>query len=188
MPICQLCSLEFKNWIKINGVSKNVKNRKFCVSCSPWGKHNTKNIATGTQDKTEKRCPRCGTVKVGQEFYRRRKNSDFSAYCKICTNLQTTERTQQLKREAVAYKGGKCIFCGYKKCLAALDFHHRDKSQKKFSISQVRVATLEKIKAELDKCDLVCCRCHREKEWQEKYPQEDSNLQLGFRKSAPSSS
>lgn len=65
-----------------------------------------------------------------------------------------------LKRKAVVYKGGGCIVCGYDKCDAALEFHHLDPEEKDFSISSS--SSWRKIKNELDKCVLLCCRCHRE--------------------------
>lgn len=74
-------------------------------------------------------------------------------------------RREKIKQEAVAYKGGKCQICGYDKCLDALDFHHIDPSQKDWSIKSSlmrKSLILGKLKPELDKCALVCCRCHRE--------------------------
>jgi hypothetical protein len=63
----------------------------------------------------------------------------------------------------VAYLGGKCVKCGYDKCVAAMEFHHRDPSMKDFAISGGGVTrSFEAIKVELDKCDLVCANCHRE--------------------------
>lgn len=68
---------------------------------------------------------------------------------------------QRLKEKLVEYKGGKCEICGYDKCVAALDFHHTDSSQKDFNISD-GVKSFEKAKKEVDKCILVCANCHRE--------------------------
>ena len=68
------------------------------------------------------------------------------------------------------FAGGKCMKCGYDRCLAALDYHHRDPATKLFHISQ-RVCTVradgngkvaQAIRAEIAKCDLVCANCHRE--------------------------
>lgn len=35
-------------------------------------------------------------------------------------------RRKMLRRKAVAYRGGCCELCGYRKCIEALEFHHRD--------------------------------------------------------------
>lgn len=57
-----------------------------------------------------------------------------------------------------------CQHCGYKKVHEALEFHHLDRSQKDFSIANMARASysIKRIKKELRKCVLLCCRCHRE--------------------------
>lgn len=72
-------------------------------------------------------------------------------------------RRRRLKQMVAEYKGGKCQLCGYFRCISALDLHHIDEKTKEFSMS-VRGLTRswEKIKAEADKCVLVCANCHRE--------------------------
>ena len=65
------------------------------------------------------------------------------------------------KQKLVDYKGGECIECGYNKCLAAMEFHHLDPNEKDFTISGKSWA-FERLKKEVDKCILVCNRCHTE--------------------------
>jgi hypothetical protein len=80
-------------------------------------------------------------------------------------NLQAARvivHRQAMKARAVTYKGGKCERCGYDKCQAAMDFHHRDPSRKDFSISSGRTMSWERAVRELDKCILLCSNCHRE--------------------------
>ena len=61
------------------------------------------------------------------------------------------------------YKGGKCMICGYDRCLEALDFHHIDPKKKDFGSSEKGMTrSWEKIKNEVDKCVLICANCHRE--------------------------
>ncbi len=76
-------------------------------------------------------------------------------------------RRQQLKEMGVEYLGGKCIKCGYNKCIAALEFHHRNPSEKEFNISRYQNLSWMKILTELDKCDLLCSNCHRELHYEE---------------------
>jgi hypothetical protein len=74
-------------------------------------------------------------------------------------------KKQALKHKLIEYKGGKCEKCGYSKCEGALQFHHRDPSQKEFTIARVRVGDSFSIKElfnEVDKCDLLCANCHAE--------------------------
>ncbi len=76
-----------------------------------------------------------------------------------------TIHRKRLKARAVAYKGGKCMLCGYDKCNAALEFHHLDKTIKSFGLSKKGVTRAwSSIQTELDKCILVCANCHREVE------------------------
>ena len=82
--------------------------------------------------------------------------------CKKCNVDAVTRKRYKLKEKAVEYLGGKCIVCGYNNCLAALEFHHPDKN-KEFGIAHKGYTrSWEKVKAELDKCVLVCSNHHKE--------------------------
>ena len=59
----------------------------------------------------------------------------------------------QTKIALVIAHGGKCAVCGYENCLAALEFHHADPSEKDGA------ATTSE---EANKCVLLCANCHRE--------------------------
>jgi hypothetical protein len=63
---------------------------------------------------------------------------------------------------------GKCGICGESFHPAAMEFHHLDPEQKDFELgsftSKHTPDTLEnqnKVKAEIEKCLLVCSNCHR---------------------------
>lgn len=72
-------------------------------------------------------------------------------------------RRRILRQKAIEYKGGACVCCGYNKHPGVLDFHHIDPSNKEFSIgTKGYTRSWEKVRAELDKCILVCANCHRE--------------------------
>jgi len=110
-----------------------------------------------------KNCPRCKTEKPLTDFYNRRSKEGGSVYCKPCTIEQTVERQRKFKEQCVQYKGGKCEKCGYDKYVGALEFHHKDSNQKDFTIANARLTSFsDKIKKELDKCEILCSNCHRE--------------------------
>lgn len=88
-----------------------------------------------------------------------------SGRCKNCHFVD--KRRKKLKLMSVEYKGSQCSLCGYSKCIAALQFHHRDPATKLFNISHCHTRSWESIKAELDKCDILCANCHAEKEYSE---------------------
>lgn len=75
--------------------------------------------------------------------------------------FEAARRYQALKARAIEYLGGECRICGYSTCFAALEPHHLDPLGKDFTISEA-MTSWERIKPELDKCELLCCRCHRE--------------------------
>jgi hypothetical protein len=41
MPTCRKCKANFPNRVSIDGKIRVVNRRKFCLSCSPFGRHNT---------------------------------------------------------------------------------------------------------------------------------------------------
>lgn len=69
---------------------------------------------------------------------------------------------QKRKKELVEIMGGKCILCGYDKCIAALEFHHINKNEKKYQISSGSCHSWEEDIEEVKKCALVCSNCHKE--------------------------
>ena len=75
-----------------------------------------------------------------------------------------TAKRHNIKKELVAYKGGKCQICGLiDECMQIYDFHHTDPGTKDMWISRAISEGInsKKIKKEVDKCILVCSNCHR---------------------------
>lgn len=71
-----------------------------------------------------------------------------------------------IKKALVKYKGGQCEICGYNKCIGALQFHHIDVTIKDFDIAgkyNDGKIDMDQLKAEADKCQLLCANCHAEK-------------------------
>lgn len=96
-----------------------------------------------------------------------KKQAKTRRYCYECQpegETITGAKTRKLvKQWALDYKGNKCKYCNYDKCIEALEFHHIDPNEKDFSISDRDIKLdWEEIKKELDKCVLVCSNCHRE--------------------------
>lgn len=160
MKICLACHNEFPVWVEVQGKVRNLQRRQYCLTCSPWGERNTKQIHLSMVK--NRVCPRCQLGRKPEEFYSRRGVEGASSYCRSCTNDQTVERHRALKAAAVAYLGGKCSLCGYSKHLSALEFHHLEPEHKDFTISKTRSRSLDTIKPELEKCRLLCANCHRE--------------------------
>lgn len=109
-------------------------------------------------------CKQCGEVDSTKAM-KKGLNRIAKSLCKSCHNVNTIARFRQNKIDAVNYKGGSCIDCGYDKCPGALVFHHRDPNIKDPDWATMKNRTLNQIKTELDKCDLLCATCHMERHW-----------------------
>lgn len=81
--------------------------------------------------------------------------------CMKCESEASILKKQKYKLKAIQYKGCKCEKCGYDKNISALEFHHLDPDMKDFNITATH-RCWEEVKAELDKCILLCANCHRE--------------------------
>lgn len=53
-----------------------------------------------------------------------------------------------------------CVLCG-EDCACCLEFHHRDPNEKDFTVTMHLSSGFAKIKAEIDKCVVLCANCHK---------------------------
>lgn len=71
------------------------------------------------------------------------------------------------KRKCIAYirvcKDRPCLDCGIKYPYYVMDFDHREGVDKLNNISLMITYGIKKIQEEIDKCDVVCSNCHRER-------------------------
>lgn len=106
-------------------------------------------------------CTVCKHEKHSSEFYNNPLTKDgLGSQCKECDTSERKKITRKKKEILIEMLGGKCMTCGYNKCIQALDFHH--KGDKNFNISQRLRHSIETLKKEIVKCDLLCSNCHRE--------------------------
>ena len=95
----------------------------------------------------------------GREYFYNKSSGHSKTRCNSC---RVTVARRLLKVKGVEYLGGKCCFCNYSKQIRALAFHHKDSTTKEFHFSSSKVLGWTRLKRELDKCILVCVRCHIE--------------------------
>ncbi len=107
------------------------------------------------------------TSKSGKVYYR--------GDCKDCHNEKKYKYKRGLAMKIKNYKQGlACYNCGYSKethpdfSPKALEFHHHRKD-KTFSVANAvgQGFGFETIKKEMDKCLILCCRCHKEHHYKE---------------------
>ena len=162
MPICRKCQKIFPNRIIIDGVPHLLCSRKYCLECSPWGKHNTRQIEPPDDKSKSKSCSICRRLLPPAEF--KWKDGHRLAYCLDCRRSKSqlfVASRQQLKRKSVDFMGGSCKVCGYSKSISAMVFHHLDPSKKEFTLGS-NCRSWDKTVLELRKCVLLCNRCHSE--------------------------
>tara|TARA_B110000444_G_scaffold259749_1_gene304497 strand:- start:1174 stop:2250 length:1077 start_codon:yes stop_codon:yes gene_type:complete len=105
-----------------------------------------------------KRCNVCSKVYPNDYYH------GLCHFCKNCFNERRNLKLQNIKKSCINYLrpiDNACIKCGYNRYIGALDFHHRNPSQKEFGIARNQSRFGDKHKRELDKCDLLCKNCHR---------------------------
>lgn len=107
------------------------------------------------------KCKRVGCDKEVKENPYRGVNPLFcSVKCKNIFGVNTLRRRRKL--QLIKMLGGVCFRCGYGKSPNALQFHHRDPSNKKFTLNMGVTLSLERVVEELAKCELICANCHAE--------------------------
>lgn len=105
--------------------------------------HNTSKAAPGAVPEAER-----------MEYRRRKRNAK--------TYRSLKRRRKLRKMQLIGERGGRCQDCGYATCIAALEFHHRDRGTKLFGVGQFN-GSLGRLRAEAQKCDLLCANCHRQR-------------------------
>jgi transposase len=99
----------------------------------------------------------------GMTEFKRRSPSGYR--CLKCRSDAVTERRRRVKQILVREAGGACSICGYRRCIAALEFHHIDPRSKQFALSHRGVTrSIARARAEASKCVLLCANCHVEVE------------------------
>jgi transposase len=99
----------------------------------------------------------------GLTDFKRRSPSGYR--CLKCRSEAVARRRRNVKQTLVDEAGGACVACGYSRCVAALEFHHLEPAEKKFSLSHRGVTrSMARARAEAGKCVLLCSNCHAEVE------------------------
>ena len=152
--LCPKCGELVPRHVLVDGKKRNCQRRKYCLSCSPFGKHNTRQMEFDEQYEWEngrrvKTCPDCNE-QHNQNGHR----------CFRCFFQKRKKEVSQKVRDVV---GSACWFCGYDKTKRNLCFHHVDESKKLFGLTtRELMLKWERVLAEMKKCVFVCANCHGE--------------------------
>jgi DNA-binding CsgD family transcriptional regulator len=90
-------------------------------------------------------------------------NGDY--HCKRCRTERVAQWRRNAKDDLVREAGGRCVLCGYDRCLGALHFHHLDPRTKSFGLAmRGHTKAFHRLLEEAQKCVLLCANCHAEVE------------------------
>jgi len=133
-----------------------------CPECTEKYKYAIKYLNTTT-------CLICNVEKTEENARKRKTKEGWMPYCKKCMQELSMLWRRKAKDLCVEYKGGRCENCGYNKCNASLQFHHRDRTQKDFNICKIKRLWLSgEVQRELDKCAILCANCHFEEHFNQR--------------------
>ena len=115
-----------------------------------------------------KTCTTCKTAKPFEGFaVDKRRQDGRNPQCRQCQYDVKKIKRANNKAKAVKYCGGKCKRCSIiSECLDIYDFHHRDPTEKEFSMNYLVNTDWDTMVKELDKCDLLCSNCHKITHWE----------------------
>lgn len=109
----------------------------------------------------ERECKRHGLTR----FYLAQYTPSQRGYvCLTCSTERNLVRRRSNKVTLVLEAGGACSRCGYANCIDALQFHHLDREKKVFGIMSKASRSVENLRIEAAKCELLCANCHYEVE------------------------
>jgi len=127
-----------------------------------------------------KRCSRCQTHKPFLDFAKNISTKDgYSNYCRICQQAyvkdhysrnkpyymaKARKRTQTIRELVGNLKKVPCKDCKMSYPPWVMDFDHLDSSNKLKEVSiLVGTGSLTSVYSEIEKCDIVCSNCHRQR-------------------------
>ena len=146
--ICRKCNKE-------KPLEEFTKHKKMKLGydtiCKECNNIHSRKWAVDNPEKYKLRCKR---------YYRANKKAESE---------KSKKRYEDFVKKIHSLKDGKsCARCGYNAFPQILHYHHKDGSKKNFIISEAInikskiIENPEILKAEIEKCDLLCPNCHSE--------------------------
>jgi len=128
-----------------------------------------------------KECKVCRIVKHEDNFTLLKKGVRHS-YCKSCLrqkNLEYNRKNPGRRSPSSSLlielkNSSNCMECGKSYPHYIMDFDHV-KGEKRYNLSQIRNHSLQTVKREIEKCDIVCVNCHRVRTYNRKVNSKNLN-------------
>lgn len=146
MLVCDLCRQEFPVSIVLDGKLRILNRRRYCLNCSPFGSHNTRQLPA---KRRERRCTGCGVDTTNPKFCSNR--------CQRSHQWQHTKRaidqtgiipiarggnSASAKRYILETRGRACEVCGGTEWLGhsiPLFLDHADGNAENWAVSNLRL-------------------------------------------------
>lgn len=126
-----------------------------------------------------KTCGVCGDSKPLKDF--NRKGPGYQSRCRACQKewydnyyrtspkekarleISRKAHVEALRNLIHQAKDKPCADCGQRFPYYVMDFDHRDPTAKEFTIARFVNYSMVRVQKEIEKCDVVCSNCHRER-------------------------
>lgn len=144
--LCKKCNQPFPSTITVDGKLRVLSSRRYCLTCSPFGRNNRRKLELPEANK----CEVCGKMSL------RNKNR------RMCKSCSTRVRRLRAKIALMEHAGGKCERCGLivtSGNINIFDFHHV--KGKDFTLASRFHMAWDKVLKEASRCVLLCSNCHR---------------------------
>ena len=154
------------NKINKQGLGSDYPKTKKCSTCGSIKEviHFHKN--SYHKDGHAHECKQCCTVRQAAYYLKNKEKSKIRVKLwsiKHKKSIEARNKKELSVRRHIINKYKKdngCYFCGEDEPIA-LDFHHKDPTQKDYNVSNLTRSTGKKLWEEIDKCIVVCASCHR---------------------------
>jgi hypothetical protein len=126
-----------------------------------------------------KTCSKCKVSKPVTQFnFKSTAAGLYQSYCRECGKLSTRSHYKQNKRQYLdrnirsymkrrelvrQIKSRGCADCGIQYPFYVMDFDHREGETKEYELNRIDRMTTRALLREIEKCDVVCANCHRER-------------------------
>jgi acetyl-CoA carboxylase beta subunit len=126
---------------------------KKCPLCGVFLSDKKEHVCRNVELKGNRYCKECGVLlkNTGHERY--------SKICDRCGKIIQRQNEKKLRAFLIDKFGGKCEVCRYNKAKECLEFHHKNKEDKKSKHFLKQILNFP------ERFMLLCNRCHREVEF-----------------------
>lgn len=145
---CRNCNNKFPYEKVIGGKKRSLSSREYCLKCSPFGSHNTKQIEK--DNRRELSCSLCSDTYTYQ--------SSSGKSTKYCPSCMSRRKRRAYRNAVIKIFGEECVYCGENGCHSKLSIHHKE--DKNFNFQRIHKKSFESIAEEIRGCELLCENCH----------------------------